>query len=844
MPPRIQLPITDTRITVTRIHRKFRPGPTHPDLEKDSSHKFVTTKAQRKMAKRAALVTRLIVLTTEASKERKGKERVVQSTREPGIESNPPSKEGLRTVPRKTSSVPIKKSRPKHKILDSSRGGNISPSPESMPSSSSNPPPKDILSAVLPSSESLPSSSSNLQQKDESSTVLPSSKSLPSSSSNLQRKDKSSAVLPSSKSLPSSSSNLQRKDKSSAVLPSSKSLPSSSSNLQRKDISSAVLPSSESLPSSSSNPQQKDILSAVLDSSLVAETWHKEPWANTGGAKKVLNLAEEYQDRALPPHISQQDLVRQGEISDSQGSLLVDLPPVSQHLPVATLSHGLDRVLFNPGVHWLQDPRSRVYNFTPWLEKIPKVNHFAFERLSGFIKSSRDEDLRELAKREGKKYAGSTSSLSGLLSHVYFLLSQFKDVDFSTLSQHFKKEAVGFTAGQRMPATVVLNYKDGVYAIDSHTSEFDDPDKNVLTWMGTLLENFLTKPPEEFKTFITMESTPMTTDEEPTMREAFRFAKSKDFVMRSQLDCQDNRLPGTGVFDIKTRACVSIRMDILNYEENAGYMIKNLHGVLESFEREYYDLIRSAFLKYSFQARIGNMDGVMVTYHNTERIFGFQYIPLKEMDERLFGSTEGVGDRVFSKCIGLLEAVVAEATALFPEQSVKCTFETMKPGNHLSVFVQPEEWVGNECLRPLKKLDVSVQHFLDGASVRASDAMRSTSNTWTTKYKIAISTLARKDILSDLKKTMARKRRSLVLPSSVSLEEAKEFWENLNFNKRMPDNMEGKKYSPEAFSLATGSIERYREMARKGRLFSEELAKADAGKPKIVYGEGSYEGTE
>jgi hypothetical protein len=88
------------------------------------------------------------------------------------------------------------------------------------------------------------------------------------------------------------------------------------------------------------------------------------------------------------------------------------------------------------------------------------------------------------------------------------------------------------------------------------------------------------------------------------------------FVMRSQLDCQDLRLPGTGVFDIKTRACISLRMDILNFEvpqllntsvrsancwltqENSGYLIRTQHGYLESFEREYYDLIRSAFLKY------------------------------------------------------------------------------------------------------------------------------------------------------------------------------------------------------------------------------------------------------
>jgi hypothetical protein len=36
--------------------------------------------------------------------------------------------------------------------------------------------------------------------------------------------------------------------------------------------------------------------------------------------------------------------------------------------------------------------------------------------------------------------------------------------------------------------------------------------------------------------------------------------------MRSQLDCHDSRLPGTGVFDIKTRACLPIRLDLLNFE--------------------------------------------------------------------------------------------------------------------------------------------------------------------------------------------------------------------------------------------------------------------------------------
>ena len=137
--------------------------------------------------------------------------------------------------------------------------------------------------------------------------------------------------------------------------------------------------------------------------------------------------------------------------------------------------------------------------------------------------------------------------------------------------------------------------------------------------------------------------------------------------MRSQLDCVDPRLPGTGVFDIKTRAALPIRVDLLNWEENSGYLIRNLQGNLESFEREYYDLIRSAFLKYSFQARIGNMDGVFVTYHNTNLIFGFQYVPLSEMDERLF-SNKHAGQAIFERCMTLLEIINTEIINHFPDQ--------------------------------------------------------------------------------------------------------------------------------------------------------------------------------
>lgn len=92
-------------------------------------------------------------------------------------------------------------------------------------------------------------------------------------------------------------------------------------------------------------------------------------------------------------------------------------------------------------------------------------------------------------------------------------------------------------------------------------------------------------------------------------------------LTRSQLDCRNEYLPGNGTFDIKTRAVVAVRQDRLNHavsvdvspvtssslkipEKNAaGYQIRSQRGAYESFEREYYDLIRSAFLKYQYACR-------------------------------------------------------------------------------------------------------------------------------------------------------------------------------------------------------------------------------------------------
>lgn len=63
--------------------------------------------------------------------------------------------------------------------------------------------------------------------------------------------------------------------------------------------------------------------------------------------------------------------------------------------------------------------------------------------------------------------------------------------------------------------------------------------------------------------------------------------------------------------------------------EYKDYEINLKRGELESFEREYYDLIRGGLLKYLMQVKIGGMDGAFIAYHNTEKIYGYEYVEAK-----------------------------------------------------------------------------------------------------------------------------------------------------------------------------------------------------------------------
>ncbi|KAI9747175.1 MAG: hypothetical protein M4579_007511, partial [Chaenotheca gracillima] len=255
---------------------------------------------------------------------------------------------------------------------------------------------------------------------------------------------------------------------------------------------------------------------------------------------------------------------------------------------VPGLSYGLERVLFNPGVYQLQDARTRVFNFDPYLSNIMPVSEFDFGALKRFITSSQDESLKSMAHAHGKKYIGSSSSMTGALGQFHFLLSQWRPITTDMLSRGFPDPLKSFTTLQRIPTAIFLRKRDGVYAIDAD-KEYDTG--NILSMLGKSMEKLLTLSKEDYERYRRSNSEQV--DEDREAPESYHYSTIGDVVMRSQLDAHDPRLPGTGMFDLKTRAVVSIRMDTDNYRSGMGYQIRERFGNFESFEREYFDMIRS-----------------------------------------------------------------------------------------------------------------------------------------------------------------------------------------------------------------------------------------------------------
>lgn len=249
------------------------------------------------------------------------------------------------------------------------------------------------------------------------------------------------------------------------------------------------------------------------------------------------------------------------------------------------------------------------------------------------------------------------------------------------LSSAFAEENRNFTLLTRSPTSVILRpHENGIRSI---VTEKIESEMNVLSYLGQSLERLLTMEKDEFKRLLKDHPSPPKIED----LDGYAHTIAGDILIRSQLDCQDPRLPRRS-FDLKTRATLPIRMDVANYQSHLKYHLTHSHGLYGSFEREFYDMCRSALLKYNFQVRIGNMDGIFVAYHNTAEIFGFQYLSREAMDECLFGNSV-TGDAAFLLITRLYNEILSAVVPTFnPDETIRLTFSMSKTGSRLAIFAE------------------------------------------------------------------------------------------------------------------------------------------------------------
>lgn len=113
-----------------------------------------------------------------------------------------------------------------------------------------------------------------------------------------------------------------------------------------------------------------------------------------------------------------------------------------------------------------------------------------FSRIPPYIPPSTDELLLNFARQSNIKYVMSTSTISNVLSQMYFLFSSFRNPLFDNMSAAYETEPKKYMISQRKPASNYLRKLDaskGIYALDSDSGLFEFPNM-ILMDLGKVME--------------------------------------------------------------------------------------------------------------------------------------------------------------------------------------------------------------------------------------------------------------------------------------------------------------------------------------------------------------------
>ena len=329
------------------------------------------------------------------------------------------------------------------------------------------------------------------------------------------------------------------------------------------------------------------------------------------------------------------------------------------------LQHNLSQIVRTEGIY----PSSQ---FSPFIQTIPEITESLYKRFSNYTKPSKDKTLHKIASENNGKYISGSSSLTDALQQLYYSISNFRSPDITGLGKNYDHMNMNYMSAYRKPTTFLLTkLPGGMYAIDGDNGPIMTSTK-ILMLGGIVLESLLTTDQELFTRIVTTQGDLLEEDKKiiESSTKSFRYRKIGNLVIRSQIDCGATDENGEDfVFEIKTRATAPIRYDLHNYFLYLDYKITKRNGIHSSYEREYFDLIRSILLKYFFQIKIGKMDGAFIAYHNTKELFGYEYLKIEEIEKRLFGSPE-ISEQVLKISLGMFQDILDDVVSKFPNEEM------------------------------------------------------------------------------------------------------------------------------------------------------------------------------
>ena len=334
------------------------------------------------------------------------------------------------------------------------------------------------------------------------------------------------------------------------------------------------------------------------------------------------------------------------------------------------LQHNLEKIVRTEGIYTV-DEFMRL-NQNTFLKEISPPLPEVLAKFPAYTPPSQDKTLLDTAEKEKVRFLTGSSSITEELTHLYYSMSNFKSPDVTGLARNYDHRSLNYMSAYRKPTTFMLRkLKPNLYAIDGDSGLVPALNKD-LSDMGVVLEAMLTTDESTYKKICDPKSgmTAEAIEAELSGGRSHKMRKMGQMLIRSQIDCESMGDDGRYfVFEIKTRATAPLRYDVKNIPLYLDYKIQTRSGVAESYEREYFDLIRSILIKYYFQIKIGNMDGAFLCYHNTKEIFGFQYLLLSEIEKRVFGSQE-LGEIVLKTTVQLHQLILDEVLKLFPDSNM------------------------------------------------------------------------------------------------------------------------------------------------------------------------------